>query len=527
MATVLTDHTKPYRLLFIGLGLGVFFGLVDAVVDMVVEAGSADALTTTLLWAELFTPSMREMWIRSFVLGLFVLFAAYIAHERRRSDRQISALAFHDPITGLPNRTLLGDRLEHDLAHARRHAQPLALLFLDLDNFKAVNDACGHAEGDRLLAAVARRLSACLREEDTLARMGGDEFVVVLRNVGDSHRIAVVAQKLLDALAAPFPVCAGEAAVGASIGVAVCPNDGADSATLLKNADTAMYHVKAAGKNGYQFFTSPMNAQAKERLGMERSLREALAREEFVLHYELRFDPATRAMVGAEALLRWHHPERGLLRPSTFMGMVEEMGLAAPLGAWVLRTACRQAREWPAPDGGEPLRVSVSVSARQWQRDDFVDTVRQALAEADLPPAALELEIAEDALLRGGRQAVSKARVKLERLKALGVRLILGRFGRGPTGLSFLARLPFDGVKIEHGVIGDMLRHDADRAIADTVIALAHRLGLAVAAEGVDTVAQLTQLRDCDEAQGGCLGAPLPAERIGALLASAHRPVAV
>ena len=424
--------------------------------------------------------------------------------ERRRAEEQIEYQAYHDALTGLPNRLLFRDRLTIALAHAKRQQVPIAVMFLDLDRFKNINDTLGHSLGDELLRAVAARLRSVLREGDTIARMGGDEFTILLTDLNGPTDAAKIAQKLLETVAYPLHVDGHELYATTSIGIALFPNDGDTAESLLKNADSAMYRAKDAGRNSYQLCTPAMNSRAAERLGVENALRRALERQELVLHYQplLRLD--TRQIVGMEALLRWNRPGHGIVAPGTFIGIAEETRMIVPIGAWVLREACRQAKKWPG------LRMAVNLSPRQFQQSDLRDVVAQALEESGLEPQFLELEITESTAMANSDRAIAT----MSELRELGVRIALDDFGTGHSSLNYLRRFPIDRVKIDREFVSEIETSRSSRAIISAVVAMAHGLDLFVTAEGVETEGQVTFLREqrCEEVQGFLFARPEPAE---------------
>jgi diguanylate cyclase (GGDEF)-like protein/PAS domain S-box-containing protein len=434
--------------------------------------------------------------------------------ERKRAEEQIKSLAYHDVLTGLPNRRLFQDRLSVAVAQAHRSGQRLAVLYLDLDRFKPVNDSFGHAAGDRLIQVVAERLRTCVREGDTVARLGGDEFTLLLPGVSQVVDVARVAEKVLDTLRSPFQIDGREIFATASIGISLYPEDGQDVETLVKNADAAMYRAKQQGRDNYQLYAPALNATALERLALESDLRHALAQDELVIHYQPVLDLATGRVQAMEALLRWQHPKLGLLPPEEFISLAEVTGLIIPFGLWVLRTACAQTREWQEAGHAE-LGVAVNLSARQFQHPDLVAQIRRALEETKLQPAFLELEITESSAMHG-----EAAGHTLRALKALGVRIAIDDFGTGYSSLRYLRRFPIDTLKIDRSFIADITRDPDDAAIATAVIALAHTLKLRVVAEGVEIDDQVAFLsaRRCDHAQGFLFGAPLPAEDSSGLL---------
>jgi diguanylate cyclase (GGDEF)-like protein/PAS domain S-box-containing protein len=445
---------------------------------------------------------------------------AFDITERKWAEDRVRNLAYHDALTGLPNRRLFDDRLSVALPQAQRQRQPLAVLFLDLDNFKTINDSLGHALGDRLLQRVALRLISSVREGDTVARLGGDEFILLLPGLGRPEDVGRVAEKVLQALREPFVLDGREQMVTASMGVSVFPADGEDVDTLVRSADVAMYRAKDRGGDSFQAHTPGMNATVSERLAVELGLRRALEHDELVLHFQPMLDLASGRVVGVEALLRWQHPERGLLLPEKFLATAEVTGLIVPIGAWVLRTACAAARGWQVT-GHHGLRVAVNLSARQLEQASLVGEIREALAGSGLSPASLDLEIAEAHALHGHEGAA----LQLRQLKELGVGLAIDDFGLGSSSLTRLRRLPFDCVKLDRSFVRDLTDDADDAAVSTAVIALAHTLDLQVVAEGVETAAQLDFLsaRRCDRAQGWLLSPPLPAEAMPPFLARGAR----
>ncbi|MBS1190388.1 MAG: domain S-box/diguanylate cyclase protein [Rhodocyclaceae bacterium] len=426
--------------------------------------------------------------------------------ERKRAEERVRHMAQTDPLTGLPNRLALLMRLAQILPEGRRHSRSVAVMFIDLDRFKIINDTLGHQVGDDLLREVASRLACTVRESDTVARLGGDEFVVVLPDVASATDSAIVAGKIITALAVPIRVEGHDLHTSPSIGISLFPADGQDGDTILKNADTAMYHAKAAGRNNYQFYADEMNRAATERLDLESKLRQALSRNELALAYQPQFEARTRRVTGVEALLRWHHPVDGIISPARFVPIAEETGLIVAIGDWVLHNACREVKRW-MDAGLPPLRVAVNVSARQLRRRDFCETVAGALADSGLPPEQLELEITESSVMENAEEAIGI----LQGLRRMGVTLAIDDFGTGYSSLAYLKLFPIDHLKIDRSFVAD-IEHDLnDRAIALGTIALARSLGLNVIAEGVETEDQLELLRDngCDEVQGYLLSQPL------------------
>jgi diguanylate cyclase (GGDEF)-like protein len=439
--------------------------------------------------------------------------------ERKAQAARIEHLAYHDSLTGLPNRAMLMDRLTRALSQAQRRDQQVAVLFIDLDRFKLVNDSLGHPVGDQLLQEVARRLRATLRDDDTVARVGGDEFQVLACDVAGATDAARIAEKLMRALGEPFTLQGQELHVTASVGVSLFPRDGASGELLLKYADIALYEAKGEGRNAYRFFSPEMNAQAHGRLRLENDLRRAVERRELELHYQPQLDLATGEVCAVEALVRWRHPVRGLVLPNAFIPMAEETGLVLGIGEWVLDEACRQVAQWQRDglaDNVSALRVAVNISARQLQRPGLDGAVRRALSASGLPPQCLELEITESSVMLDPLHAQSV----LQSLRDLGVLLSIDDFGTGYSSLAYLKRLPLDRLKIDRSFIGGIPTDSDDAAIVETIIVMTHKLGLRVIAEGVETPEQRLQLvrQGCDEMQGFLLAHPVPAGELPALL---------
>ncbi|HRE15651.1 MAG TPA: EAL domain-containing protein, partial [Rhodocyclaceae bacterium] len=427
--------------------------------------------------------------------------------EHKHAEEQVRHLAHHDSLTGLPNRLSLQMRLNQTLPEAKRRGWNVAALFIDLDRFKYINDTLGHSAGDVLLREVAQRISSTIRASDTVARLGGDEFVVLLPDIATAADAASVAGKIIGSFAAPIQVGQHELHTSPSIGISLFPGDGEDSDTMLRNADTAMYHAKSAGRNNFQFYSEEMNKVASERLHLESKLRQALARNEFALAFQPQFSATTGRPTGVEALVRWHHPTEGVISPARFIPIAEETGLIVELGEWVLRTACEEMQRWQEA-GLPPLRVAVNVSARQLRRRDFIEMVAGALAQSGLDPQLLELEITESAVMENPDEAIQI----LQALQRMGPTLAIDDFGTGYSSLAYLKLFPIDHLKIDRSFVAD-IEHDLnDRAIAFGTIALAHSLGLNVIAEGVETEDQFDLLRSngCDEIQGYLMSPPLP-----------------
>ncbi len=438
--------------------------------------------------------------------------------DRWQAEQRIHHLAHHDSLTGLANRLLLHDRLAHALETAARRRWKLALMFIDLDRFKSINDTLGHAAGDQLLCEAADRLRQCARASDTIARLGGDEFVVLLEGLDQSADVTPVASHILRAFAAPLELAGRRLDISASIGVVVYPDDGTDVDTLMRNADTAMYQAKAQGRNNFQFFAPYMNEQAHARFEVETALRRALERDEFELHYQPLMAIDGTTLWGMEALIRWRHPQRGLVAPDEFIPVAEDTGDIVAIGVWVLGMVCAQLAAWRA-DGLTGFRVSVNLSPRQFKQPDLTRVIAATLAQYGIEPARVELEVTETTLAANPEAA---ARV-LGELKALGCGLAVDDFGTGYSSLAYLKRFPIDGLKIDRSFVRD-IEHDAsDREITAAVIALSHNLGLRVVAEGVETAAQLDFLRarGCDFVQGWLFARAMPAAEAGAYLARA------
>ena len=434
----------------------------------------------------------------------------------RRAEAQLKHVALHDPLTGLPNRLLFNDRLDQELEAARRGKRRCAVLFIDLDGFKVINDTLGHASGDSLLQTVAVRLSETLRQNDTAARLGGDEFVIIPGDIEHAEDAARLARKLLDVLAAPTQLGEERIAVSASIGIAMYPEHGRDRHALVKAADTAMYSAKAQGRNRFRFYTDEMAGHAAERMGIEQGLRRALEASGLVLHYQPMVNLRDGRLSGIEALLRWRHPQQGLITPERFIAIAEESGLIEPLGRWVLDTACRELRDLVLR-GESSLRLSVNVSVRQLAREDFEGVVRNVLEQSRFPSDRLELEITESTL-----QVLEDSRKSLGALKALGVDIAIDDFGTGFSSLSVIKHLPIDRLKIDRSFVRDIPGDANDVAIVETISTLSHTLGMSITAEGVETLSQLEFLRrlGCHEGQGYLFSHPLTIEQLRKLLAS-------
>ncbi len=459
--------------------------------------------------------------------SLTIVGTAQDISERKRSEREIHRLAYYDSLTGLPNRVLFKDRVTQAVAHARRYQYHLALLFLDLDRFKVINDTLGHNVGDLLLKHVADRLSESVRHSDSigrslegqqtheLARLGGDEFTVLLTNLRDVQDASKVARRILEALARPFLVSGHEIFVTVSVGIAIFPADGESVDVLLKNSDTAMYHAKELGRNNFQYYSNAMNAAANDRLRLEGEVRHATEREEFVVYYQPQIDLRNGRIVGAEALVRWQHPQRGLLAPSEFLQAAADTGMIRTIDEWMLRTACRQNRMWQQRGLAVP-RVSINVSNSLFHGTTLVQAVEETFAETGLTPDRLELELTESIAMRN----VDTSIAVLQQLKTMGVQLAIDDFGTGYSSLSYLQRLPVHRVKIDQSFVRELLSVVQPVPIVRAIIAMAHSLQLEVLAEGVEDERQRSILttEGCDQAQGYLFGRPMPAAEFEKLL---------
>jgi diguanylate cyclase (GGDEF)-like protein/PAS domain S-box-containing protein len=448
------------------------------------------------------------------VTGAVIVF--HDVSESRAMALKMSHLAQHDFLTGLPNRLLLQERFSRAIGQAQRHRKQVAVLFVDLDYFKNINDSLGHVIGDRLLQSVAERLVGCVRSTDTVCRQGGDEFVILLAEIEQHRDAAQIAEKLLAALVAPHLIDGHELHVTLSIGISIYPDDADTAEAVMKNADAAMYHAKANGRNNFQFFMSEMNSRAVQRLFVENSLRRALKNDEFELHYQPKIDIGSGQMSSAEALIRWRDPDLGMVYPGQFVPIAEECGLIVPIGRWVLREACRQIQAWLTA-GITAVPISVNISAVEFRHANFLDGVAAILEETGVDPTYLELELTESILMH---EAESSARV-LEKLKAMGVHLAIDDFGTGYSSLSYLNRFPIDTLKIDQSFVRDMASNPDNAAIISAVIGMGRNLHQRVVAEGVETGEQLAFLclQNCDEGQGFLFSYPLPADDFARLLA--------
>jgi diguanylate cyclase (GGDEF)-like protein len=451
------------------------------------------------------------------ILGMSMI-ASLLEDEREASElasEEVSHLAYTDALTGLPNRPLFMDHLILALAQASRSNQRVAVFFLDLDRFKDINDSLGHSTGDVLLKSVAERIRHCVREGDTVARFGGDEFTLLIPKIDNIEDAAKIAQKIHETLKIPFVIADRELFITASVGISVYPADGLDPETLVRNADTAMYRAKDSGRDSYQLYAPAMNAQAVERLALENMLRRAIENEELVLFYQPLVDAESKAVVGFEALIRWQHPELGLLSPAHFIGAAELSGLIVPIGSWVLKTACKQTKLWHKRIDSD-LKVSVNLSARQFQQPNLIEEISNVLEETGLRPGALELEITESNAMQNAELTIHT----LREIKALGVRIAMDDFGTGYSSLNYLKRFPIDTLKLDRSFIREVTTDATDAAIVNAVIAMAHSLNLKVVAEGVETEDQLEALRKqkCDRIQGYLFSKPLPVDQLEAYL---------
>lgn len=427
--------------------------------------------------------------------------------ERKLHEAEIQFQATHDALTGLPNRTLLYDRMQQAVLHSERYGNLTAIAFLDLDQFKFINDSLGHQVGDELLKITAQRLTSCLRESDTVARQGGDEFVLLLTDQPNEEAITHTMQRVLHEVSQPWKANDLEFQITCSIGLTLCPDDGRDAETLLKNADSAMYKAKELGRNNFQYFSAEMNTSVTDRLELLNRLRQAISNEDFVLHYQPKVSLASHQIIGAEALVRWNSAHSGMVSPASFIPLAEETGLIIPLGEWVLRTACRQNRAWQEA-GYPPIPISVNLSPRQLARGDIVEVVERILDETGLQPQYLELEITESVMTTD----VEKSFALLTRLRTLGVQISLDDFGTGYSSLSYLKRFPVDTLKIDQSFVRDIATDQDSAAIVKAIISLGRNLNLTVLAEGIETEDQFRFLLEngCDEGQGYLMSKPVP-----------------
>jgi diguanylate cyclase len=448
---------------------------------------------------------------------------ARMAQSLQKVNAELKHMVLHDALTQLPNRLLLEDRIGQAIGACARSGARCAVLFVDLDRFKTVNDSLGHFIGDELLRAVADRLRAAIRAEDTVSRLGGDEFVVLLRSVQGPEDVAVVARKIVETLGAPVHAQGNELCVTPSVGATLYPDHGTSARALITNADAAMYHVKKAGRNGFQLFRPDMSTFFPDRLALENDLRKAIERRELELHYQPKIDVRSGAPTGMEALVRWRHPERGLVTPNEFIPLAEETGLIIPLGHWVLREACRQNKAWQ-DEGLTPLRTAINISAAQLRNDDLAENVLAVLRETGLAAEYLEIEITESVVMQNAPAALAT----LDKLSRMGIHLAVDDFGTGYSSLSYLKRFPLNTLKIDASFIRDLSRDNNDALIVQAIIALAHSLRLEVVAEGVEDATQLGFLQKfgSDQYQGFLHSKPLPAAEFARLLRSPQGPEA-
>ncbi len=447
--------------------------------------------------------------------------AQKLTEQIQTAQAGMDHLAHHDVLTDLPNRLLLQDRLNQAIELARRQGRQVAVMFMDLDRFKHINDSLGHAVGDQLLRSVAQRLVSCVRHSDTVSRQGGDEFVLLLPYIEHAEDAALTARKMLAAFAQPHSIDWHNLHIGASIGISIYPNDGQDVETLLKCADTAMYYAKENGRNNYKFFEQSMNVRAVERQSIEVSLRRALERQEFVLRYQPKINLQTGTLVGVEALLRWQHPQRGLLMPEQFVSIAEDCGLIVAIGRWVLRSACSQAQAWLQADLPR-ITMAVNTSILEFRAADFLDNIRTMFAETHFDPHYLELELTESVLMRDAESTDST----LHGLANLGIKLAVDDFGTGYSSLSYLRKFPINTLKIDQSFVNGMTTHPDDAAIVRAVISMGKSLKLRVIAEGVETAEQHAFLlaEQCDEGQGYYFGYPLEADEVATFLRTGLTP---
>jgi len=426
-------------------------------------------------------------------------------------------VATHDVLTGLANRSLLIDHIDISLAQANRHHEKIAILFLDLDRFKLINDTLGHEAGDELLQQVGERLNHCVRGGDLVARLGGDEFVVVLNYISSEEEVCVIAKKIIALFVTPFNIAGQQNYITTSIGICLYPLDADDTQTLIKKADTAMYHAKDQGKNNFQFFTEELNQRLTQRVDLEKSLRKAIKNGNFELYYQPQIPTNKDSIFGLEALIRWIHPEKGIISPADFIPIAEETGLIIPLGEWILKTACQQLQQW-RNQGLENLKVSVNLSAIQFNDKDLLKQIKTALTESSLPPQYLVCELTESMMMENIEAHIQV----LESIKKLGIQISIDDFGTGYSSLSYLKRFPIDELKIDKSFVDDIEFSHDDKNIVRSIITLGHNLGLEIVAEGVETEAQLNFLQEnnCNYIQGYYFSKPLPTQDVFSFIKS-------
>jgi diguanylate cyclase (GGDEF)-like protein len=440
--------------------------------------------------------------------------------ERKRMEQQINYMATHDALTGLPNRLMFSQLLNHAIRSAQRHGKQLAVLFIDLDRFKTINDSLGHEAGDRMLKEMARRFKRSLRAVDVVGRLGGDEFIILTEEVDELSQIANVAHKILTTTIQPIVLLGEECRVTASIGISIYPGDGTDEQTLIKNADMAMYFAKEEGKNNYQFYSKDIQSQSNERLSIETNLRRALERKEFSLHYQAKVDFKTGMITGVEALLRWDNPYLGSVTPTQFIPVAEETGLIVPIGRWVMKTACAQNVAWQR-QGLPPVCMAVNLSLRQLMDDNLLEDIKAALDDSGMAPNLLELEITESMVMHNPPRLIAV----LTNIKKMGARLAIDDFGTGYASLAQIKRFPIDTLKVDRSFIRNLPQDSENRAITEAIIAMGKTLSLTVVAEGVETQAQWDFLREhiCDEMQGFYFSKPVAPDKFADLLRN-HDP---
>lgn len=465
----------------------------------------------SLFWNDVYLAPVRN---ESGQVTNFIGVETDVTDVKRRQD-ELEHLASHDALTGLPNRSLLHDRLQQAIAYAQRQRSVVAVASINLDRFKVINDSLGHVAGDCVLRTTAERIKSCLRQSDTVARSGDDEFVLVVYDQASEEGISSLLNRILDATSKPFSLDKHELFVTCSIGVSFYPRDGRDATALLRNADAAMYQAKARGRNNFRFYAAEMNAKVAGRLSLASGLRRALDRNEFLLHYQPQIDLYSGRITGAEALIRWQHPTRGMVAPGMFIPVAEETGLILPIGEWVVHTACTQARE-RLKAGFPPLNVSVNVSVRQFMRKDLVESLLKTVKHSQLDTQDLELEVTESLIMNNAEEFIAI----LKKLKETGIKLAIDDFGTGYSSLNYLKRMPIDRLKVDQSFVRDINKDTPSTTIVEAIISLGHSLRLKVIAEGVETGEQLEFLRHrgCDEFQGFYFSRPIPADRFESLL---------